>query len=111
MERRAATIHSLVKVAMDKQPSERNSGIIWCNSKITKPADLSKNDFSKWYSNKHVPDTIRTGLVQEAYRYESIDPDAEAPFLALYYAADIGGLAEKLKCKHRSLLLLIRHSQ
>lgn len=77
--------------------AKSSPGIIWCNSKVTKPEELSNVDFSRWYSEKHVPDTIDTGLIHEAYRYESIDPNANTPFLALYYANNVEGLADQLK--------------
>lgn len=84
---------------MDKQPKGPNPGIIWCNSKVTNPEAVSREQFSKWYSARHVPDVIQTGLIREAYRYESVDQAAEVPFLALYYAEDIDGLGNKLQCQ------------
>lgn len=81
---------------MEKQAPGPHPGIIWCNSRITKPDQVSKETFSQWYSDKHVPDAIDTGHLQEAYRYESVDPQAEAPFLAIYYAGDVSDLGEKL---------------
>lgn len=70
-----------LKPAMDKRPPGPNPGLIWCNSKIVKPEQLSKETFSKWYSDKHVPGTISTGHIHEAYRYESIDPKPTLPSL------------------------------
>lgn len=90
---------------MEKHAPGPNPGIIWCNSRIIKPDELSKETFSRWYSDKHVPDAIGTGYLQEAYRYESVDPQAEAPFLAIYYATDIGNLGKKLTGLCSAMLL------
>lgn len=86
---------------MNKQLPGRNPGLIWCNSKVTRPAEVSNKEFSRWYSERHVPDVIATGLIQEAYRYVSVDLDADVQFLALYYAEDVVDLADKLKCQSR----------
>lgn len=98
---------------MEKQLQGPNPGIIWCNSRVLDPEPVSKEQFSKWYSARHVPDVIQTGLIREAYRYESVDPAAEVPFLALYYAEDIEGLGDKLKCQSsfRRIISKRSHSQ
>lgn len=72
-------------------------GLIWSNSKITKPDELSWAGFCKWYRDIHIPDVLKTGAIQEAFRYEALDPNNDRPHLALYYAEDVEGLYDKVK--------------
>jgi hypothetical protein len=50
---------------------------------------LSDTAFNKWYDEVHVPDVVKTSGVTSAFRYKSIDPAAEKPYLALYAIPDI----------------------
>jgi hypothetical protein len=66
-----------------------NPGILWVNSKITKPEAVSTDVFTKWYETVHIPDIFeKQGPngegIKAAYRYKSIDPTAERPYLAVY---------------------------
>lgn len=67
------------------------AGLLWVNSKITKPDELSKEDFTKWYDEIHVPDVLKmpSKKITSARRYESIDPSADRPYLAIYPVEDI----------------------
>jgi len=63
-------------------------GMLYANSKITSQ-DLSAEDFNHWYNDIHVPDVLKTSGVKTAFRYESLDPSAELPYLALYPLKDL----------------------
>ena len=82
---------------MEKKPVGANPGMIWCNSKVTKPDELSWDGFCIWYRDVHIPDVLKTGAVREAFRYEAVDPSNDRPHLTLYYAEDIEGLYDKVK--------------
>ena len=84
---------------MEKTPKGPNPGLIWCNSKVTKPSELSGDSFCKWYSDVHVPDVLKTGTISEAFRYLAVDPNEELFHLTLYYAENVDGLYDKVKGK------------
>ncbi len=84
---------------MEKARYGQNPGLIWANSKVTKPVNLSRQSFSDWYKDTHVPDVLKTGAVKEACRYEAIDPNEEQFHLALYYAENMDRLYDKVKGK------------
>ena len=84
---------------MEKMPAGPNPGLIWCNSKVTKPDELNRDSFCRWYSSVHIPDVLETGAVREAYRYLAIDPNEEMFHMTLYYVDDVEGLYDKVKCK------------
>ena len=82
---------------MEKKLGGENPGLVWCNSAITKPVDLSPQVFCDWYRDVHVPDVLETGAITNASRYESMDPNEERPYLTLYYATNTQDLEEKLQ--------------
>ena len=84
---------------MEKMPAGPNPGLIWCNSKVTKPDELNRDSFCRWYSSVHIPDVLETGAVREAYRYLAIDPNEEMFHMTLYYVDDVEELYDKVKCK------------
>jgi len=68
-------------------------GIIWVNSDIIKPDQLSREDFDDWYCNEHIPDVVAISGVNAAYRYEHV-ADGSTPlrrlgFLTVYLMNDI----------------------
>ena len=67
------------------------AGIFWVNSKITSDK-VSPETFTTWYDGEHVPDILRCKGMKSAYRYQSIDPSAERPYLLLYPVKDMGDL-------------------
>ena len=69
---------------VDKPVAGRNPGLLFVNSKITKPDDLSPKDYSRWYDEIHIPDIFKTSGIKEASRWQSVNSDDERPFLALY---------------------------
>ena len=83
---------------MEKKRAGQNPGLIWCNSKITKPDELSWDTFCNWYQDIHVPDVLKTGAISEAFRYVfSQGTDSERPHMALYYVDDVEGVLDKVK--------------
>lgn len=67
-------------------------GILWVNSKITKPDAVSPELFTRWYEEVHIPDIFATSGIKSAVRYQNIDPKAERPYLAVYAMKDIAFL-------------------
>ena len=64
-------------------------GLLWVNSKITKPESITPTNFDKWYNDVHIPDIFKSGGIFSAYRYKNIDPAADRPYFALYPVPDI----------------------
>lgn len=69
-------------------------GILWINSKVTAPDQLSIETFTKWYEGVHIPDIIaaRPGGIVASWRYQCMDPERKAPFLAVYSCPDLSFL-------------------
>ncbi|KAI8628371.1 hypothetical protein F5Y19DRAFT_136192 [Xylariaceae sp. FL1651] len=70
-------------------------GILYVNSRITKPEILSEETFFKWYDEDHIPEVMETSAMKLAYRM--IDADhpagkAKRPYLSLYPMDDIAFL-------------------
>ena len=72
-------------------------GILWINSKVTKPEELPIEVFERWYETVHIPDLIaaKPGGILASWRYKCVDPSREAPFLAVYSVPDLGFLQSK----------------
>jgi hypothetical protein len=81
---------------MERSPPGRNPGLIWCNSKVTKPDELGRDSFCRWYSDVHIPDVLRTGVSLLAFRYLAVDPNEEFFHMTLYYVDDVEGLYDKV---------------
>jgi len=64
-------------------------GLLWVNSKVTKPEAISNEKFVEWYDGEHIGDVLKTSGIKTAYRYKSIDPAADRPYLALYPVRDV----------------------
>lgn len=61
--------------------------LLYVNSKIIAPDQLSPDLFTQWYNDVHIPDIFVTSGIKEAYRYytTSSEPSSiERPYLALY---------------------------
>jgi hypothetical protein len=69
-------------------------GILWINSKVTKPDKLSVEEFTRWYEEVHIPDIIaaKPGGIIASWRYQCLDPERTAPFLAVYSCPDLAFL-------------------
>ncbi|KAH6672053.1 hypothetical protein B0J14DRAFT_639994 [Halenospora varia] len=65
------------------------TGLLWVNSKITNPSDISPQNFKSWYEEEHIPDVFATKQIHSACRYQNIDPSANRPYLALYPVPDM----------------------
>ncbi|KAK5717026.1 hypothetical protein LTR17_016168 [Elasticomyces elasticus] len=74
---------------VDKQAPGKNPGLLFVNSKITRPDELSDDAYTKWYEEVHIPDILKTSGISEASRFLSIDPKSERPYLALYPLEDL----------------------
>lgn len=59
------------------------------NSKLKQLDQVSPEDFKKWYEGVHIPDIFKSGGIKEALRWETINPDDERPYLALYPLEDL----------------------
>lgn len=73
---------------MDKQLTGKKPGLLWVNSKLTKPDQVNPGEYKKWYEQVHIPDIFKTSGMKEAYRYQSINPEDQVPYLALYPLKD-----------------------
>lgn len=51
-------------------------------------ADLSEEDFNKWYQTEHIPDIVKCGLSDLVLRYKNVDKKARFQYLALYRLPD-----------------------
>lgn len=75
--------------------SQKNAvpGILWVNSAVIKPEQLSKEDFNTWYCNEHIPDVVAKSGIKNAFRYEHIadgtSPGRRLEFLTIYGMPDI----------------------
>ncbi|KAK5674465.1 hypothetical protein LTS10_012853 [Elasticomyces elasticus] len=87
---------------VEKQAPGKNPGLLFVNSKITRPSELSDEAYTKWYEEplgacdianpSHIgwsPDIFKTSGISEASRFLSIDPKSERPYLALYPLEDL----------------------
>ncbi|KAK1825798.1 hypothetical protein QBC39DRAFT_38934 [Podospora conica] len=68
-------------------------GIFVANSGVL-PAYQSEfpySQFVKWYESAHIPDWMgaKPGAITAAWRYQSLDPDRELPFLVTYRYPDV----------------------
>lgn len=77
---------------MDKKASGPNPGLLYVNSKIIQPDKLSSEEYSEWYEKTHIPDIFQTTGIDQAFRWQALDPSIERPYLALYPLRDIGFL-------------------
>lgn len=75
-------------------PPLSGPGILWINSKITAPDQVSPELYKKWYESVHIPDIInaRPGGVIASSRYQCMDSERPAPYLAVYSVPDLGFL-------------------
>ncbi|KAK3679195.1 hypothetical protein LTR78_000756 [Recurvomyces mirabilis] len=74
---------------VDKPLPGKKPGILFANSKIKKPDQLSKEEYTRWYEQVHIPDIFKTSGIKEASRWTALDPSQDRPFLALYPLDDL----------------------
>lgn len=77
---------------MNKPAKGPDPGLLYVNSKIIQPDKLSPEQYTQWYEKTHIPDIFKTAGIDEAHRWQSLDPAAERPYLAMYPLSDIGFL-------------------
>jgi hypothetical protein len=75
-------------------PPLSGPGILWINSKIDAPDQISPELYKEWYETVHIPDIIaaKPGGIIASSRYECMDPARKAPYLAVYSVPDLGFL-------------------
>ncbi|KAK4496019.1 hypothetical protein PRZ48_013288 [Zasmidium cellare] len=73
---------------MNKPASGPDPGLLYVNSKIIQPDKLSPEQYTRWYEETHIPDIFQTAGIDQAYRWQALDPAAERPYLALYPLKD-----------------------
>ncbi|KFH40420.1 hypothetical protein ACRE_089140 [Hapsidospora chrysogenum ATCC 11550] len=64
-------------------------GILFVNSRISRPDVLSPETYLKWYDEDHIAEIIETSGIKSARRFIDVDPSAERPYLAMYPMDDI----------------------
>lgn len=74
---------------MDKKLTGKKPGLLWVNSRLIKPDQVDSQAYQRWYEQTHIPDIFKTSGIKEAYRYQSINPEDERPYLALYPLKDL----------------------
>jgi hypothetical protein len=53
-------------------------GMLWVNSDVIKPDQLSRRDFNDWYCDENIHDVVAKSGVTSAHRYQHID-DGSTP--------------------------------
>ncbi|OQN98122.1 hypothetical protein B0A48_15954 [Cryoendolithus antarcticus] len=76
-------------VGVDKQVTGKKPGLLFVNSKITKPDQLSPEAYADWYTKRHIPDIFKTSGIKQAARWQALDPNQDRPYLALYPLEDL----------------------
>jgi hypothetical protein len=68
-------------------------GIFVANSGVLPEyqSELPYSGFVKWYETAHIPDWMgaKPGAITAAWRYQSLDPNRELPFLVTYKYPDV----------------------
>lgn len=67
----------------------QDAGLVWVNSKITRPNDVSASEFLNFYADSHVPDVVQVPGFESAAVYTANAPDTERPYLILYQMSDM----------------------
>ena len=81
-----------------------NSGVLPAYQSV-----LPYDSFVKWYETVHIPDWMdaKEGAITSAWRYQSLDPDRELPFLVTYKYPDVAAQSApefmRVTLKHPSL--------
>jgi len=74
-------------------------GILWVNSDVIKPDQLSKEDFDSWYCDEHIPDVVAKSGIATAHRYEYVPgrsiPERSLGFLTVYLMEDVNFMETK----------------
>nr|OQO26167.1 hypothetical protein B0A51_03886 [Rachicladosporium sp. CCFEE 5018] len=76
-------------VGVDKTAEGKKPGLLFVNSKITKPDQLSDEQYTRWYEDTHIVDIFKTSGIKEAARWKALDPEQDRPYLALYPLEDL----------------------
>lgn len=71
-------------------PELKGPGLLFVNSRISRPDLLDEEAFMKWYGEDHISDILKTSGIKSALCFKNADPAAEKPYLVLYPMQDIG---------------------
>ena len=63
-------------------------GILLVLSNCTDPS--REEEFNRWYEDIHFPDILNVGQFHTAYRYENVNPESSAKYLAIYETDNAG---------------------
>lgn len=76
---------------MSEYPGTEQSGpgLLFVNSKVTRPDILNLDAFFKWYDDEHIPEVVESSGFKGARRYIDVDQTVERRYLALYDCLDI----------------------
>ncbi|KAF9895142.1 hypothetical protein FE257_000044 [Aspergillus nanangensis] len=75
---------------MATAPPMSGKGILFVNSRISRPDTLDEKTFMKWYEEDHIAEIMETSGIRSARRFIDTNPNAEKPYLAMYPMDDIG---------------------
>jgi hypothetical protein len=59
-------------------------GILFVESRISRPDILDEKTFMKWYDDEHIAEILQTSGIKSARRFKSIDMTIDKPYLAMY---------------------------
>jgi hypothetical protein len=65
------------------------TGLLYVESKITRPDILDEETYFKWYDEDHIAEIMKTSGIKSARRFKNVDPGADKPYLAMYPMEDI----------------------
>ncbi|KAK8874128.1 Core atranone cluster (CAC) protein 1 [Apiospora arundinis] len=63
-------------------------GLLYANTKISRPDVLDEKTFFEWYDEEHIPELVGTSGFDSAFRFIDTNPDSERPHLAVYPTKD-----------------------
>lgn len=65
-------------------------GILYVNSKISRPDILDEDTYLNWYDNDHIAEIVQTSGVESAWRFKDVNiGSVEKPYLAMYPLKDL----------------------
>lgn len=70
-------------------PIMSGKGILFVNSKISRPDILDEKTFMKWYDDDHIAEIMETSGIRSARRFVNVNPHADKPYLAMYAMDDL----------------------
>lgn len=73
-------------------PTIKGPGVLFVNSRISRPDILSSQTFLRWYDEDHIAEITQDtgGAMPSAFRYINANPHSPKPFLSFYPMPDLG---------------------